>query len=142
MWNGNAAGPLPLSPSRQDAEAGCAATVSIGDSEVASAVAATTVPRRRRSLCALSAMFGTSATTRPHFSRTALSGASRPMELVAGAGLANLLHPLQRLAQIPQPVVLPLGDEPDAPGQRVTPAPRDPGLDQRVEDAALLHAQA
>ncbi len=44
--------------------------------------------------------------------------------------LADGLHLYEGLAQILQPVVLPFGDEPDAPRERVAAAARDAGVDQ------------
>ena len=61
-------------------------------------------------------------------------GAARP-------AVADLLHRGHRVAQLADPVRLVLGHQADAPGQRLAPAAGHAGVDQRVEHAAVAHAQ-
>src|SRR5437870_3168914 len=55
--------------------------------------------------------------------------------------LPDLLHLLERLAEIRQPFLLPLRDQSDAPGERVAARTRDPGIDQRVQNLSLGHPE-
>src|SRR5262245_43647465 len=56
----------------------------------------------------------------------------RPRALVP-----DLLHSVQRLAQVAEPRLLVLADQPHAPGKRVAAAPGDAGVDQGVKDLAF-----
>src|ERR1700756_4735641 len=47
----------------------------------------------------------------------------------------------QRVPEVGQPAVLVLADKPNAPGERVAPAPGDPGVHERVEHEAFRLAQ-
>ena len=56
--------------------------------------------------------------------------------------VTNRLNVLHRRAQLAEPLVGVLADEPHAPLQRVGARPRDPGIDQGVEHLALRLAKA
>ena len=58
-----------------------------------------------------------------------------------GSGAAGLLDRAERAAQLLDPLALVVADEPDAPCERLAPAPRDAGVDERVEHGALAHPQ-
>src|SRR6266550_7841020 len=60
---------------------------------------------------------------------------------VLRALLADLLNLLERLAEVRQPLFLSLGDQSDAPRERVAARAGDAGVDQRVQDLSLGHPE-
>src|SRR6266498_186157 len=86
--------------------------------------------------------------TRPEGAAPArVAGRRARVDVLSGLGARDralrpdLLDGDQRLLEVLQPLALLLGDQLDAPGQRVAPAAGHAGVDQRVEHVALRHPQ-
>ena len=61
--------------------------------------------------------------------------------MASGTAIADVLHPVDRLPELADPVVLVVTDQADAPGERLAAAAGDAAVDEGVEHLTLLEAK-